>query len=171
MSPSSGGRGETSARSRTGGVQKLLDMGRLRDLPARNGEVAAVWRKAVESAGDAVLPGMSIDGALRSAYDAGHMAALALLAAHGLRPGGGPGHHEAAFAGAAALGYGGLEDLVPDSMEVRGLRKGSMYDPVLAGPADLQRALDWMRRTLPAIHDALQEANPALVALLVPYRP
>ena len=171
MSAGSGAQDETPVRSRTAGVQKLLELGRLRELPARSEEVAAVWRKAVESAGDAVLPGMSIDGALRSAYDAGHMAALALLAAHGLRPGGGPGHHEAAFAAAAALAYEGLEDLVPDSMEVRGLRKGSMYDPVLAGADELQRALDWMRRTLPAIHHALQEADPAIVALLVPYRP
>lgn len=126
-----------------------------------------MWRKAVESARDAVLPGMSTDGALRSAYDAGYMAALALLAAHDLRPGGGQGHHEAVFAAAAAFGYEGLADLVPDSMEVRGLRKGSMYDPVIAGPDELRTALDWMRRTLPAIHDALRKADPALVPLLV----
>lgn len=152
---------------RTPGVQRLIEMGRLREQPAQREQVAAVWRKAVESAGDAALPGMSIDGALRSAYDAGHLAALALLAAHGLRPGGGQGHHEAAFAGAAALGYEGLEELVPDSMEVRALRKGSMYDPVLAGSDELRTALDWIRRTLPAIHLALQKADPALAGLLV----
>jgi hypothetical protein len=152
--------------SLTPGVLRLIEMGRLREQPAQREQVAAVWRKAVESAGDAALPGMSIDGALRSAYDAGHLAALALLAAHGLRPGGGQGHHEAAFAGAAALGYAGLEDLVPDSMEVRGPRKGSMYDPGLAGPDELRTALDWMRRTLPAIHQALRDADPALAPLL-----
>jgi hypothetical protein len=110
---------------------------------------------------------MSIDGALRCAYDAGHMAALALLAAHGLRPAGGHGHHEVAFAAAAALGYEGLSELVPDSMEVRGLRRGSMYDPIIAGPEELAHALAWMRRTLPAIHRALQQVDPALGPLLV----
>lgn len=117
-------------------MQAMVDANRLREQPANRTSVAAVWQKAVDSARDAELPGMSVDGSLRAAYDAGHLAALALLAAHGLRPGGGPGHHEMAFAGAAALGGVALADLVPDSAEVRGLRKGSMYDPVIAGPAE-----------------------------------
>ena len=111
-------------RPRPERVQAMLDMAKLRGHAASREGVAAIWQKAVESAGDAELAGMSIDGSLRSAYDSGHLAALALLAAHGFRPGGGQGHHEMAFAGAAALGYKALADLVPDSMEVRGLRKG-----------------------------------------------
>lgn len=167
MNPScEGGRQTSSTGSWPERVQSLLDMGRLREQPAQREQVAAVWQKAVESARDAALAGMSIDGSLRAAYDAGHMAALALLAAHGLRPGGGQGHHEAAFAGAAALGHEGLADLVPDSMEVRGLRKGSMYDPVIAGPAERELALAWMRRTLPAIHKALVRVDPEMAALL-----
>ena len=112
---------------------------------------------------------MSIDGALRSAYDAAHMGALALLAAHGLRPGGGPGHHEMAFAGAAALGFGDLEKLVAASARVRELRRGSMYDPVVAGPGELKHALDWMRRTLPALRGALVSSDPHLSSMLVEY--
>jgi hypothetical protein len=50
MSPVNGAQDETPARSRPAGVQKLLDIGRPRELPAGNGEVAAVWRKTVESA-------------------------------------------------------------------------------------------------------------------------
>jgi len=150
-------------------IRRLLDLGRLREQPASREQVAVVWQKAVESARDAEIERISIDGALRAAYDAGHVAALALLAMHGLRTGSGHGHHEAAFAGAAALGYEGLDDLVPDSMEVRGLRKGSMYDPVLAGPAERDQALEWMRRTLPAIRQALLRADPGLIGLLQPY--
>lgn len=141
-------------------IRNMLEMGRLREQPTTREQVAAVWQKAVESARDAQLEDLSVDGALRLAYDAGHLAAQALLAAHGLRPGGGRGHHEAAFAGAAALGHEGLEDLVPDSIEIRGLRKGSLYDPTVAGPEDRDRALDWMRRTLPAIRRALVEEDP-----------
>ena len=164
--PERGGR-EPARNAWPDPVQKLIAMGRLREQPAQLEQVAAVWRKAVESAGDAALAGMSIDGSLRAAYDAGHLAALALLAAHGLRPGGGQGHHEAAFAGAAALGYEELADLVPDSMEVRGLRKGSMYDPVIAGPAERGLALAWIRRTLPAIHRALLQVDPDLAPMLL----
>lgn len=167
MTASSEGDRQAAARgSRPERIQNLLAMGRLREQPAQREEVAAVWRKAVASARDAELAGMSIDGSLRAAYDAGHLAALALLAAHGLRPGGGQGHHEAAFAAAAALGYEGLADLVPDSMEVRGLRKRSVYDPVIAGPEEHELALAWMRRTLPAIHQALLRADPDLATLL-----
>jgi hypothetical protein len=147
----------------------MLEMGRLREQVATPEQVAAMWQKAVESARDAQLEGLSIDGALRLAYDAGHLAALALLATHGLRPGGGQGHHEMAFAGAAALGGEALSDLVPDSMEIRGLRKGSMYDPVIAGPEERAYALEWMRRTLPAVREALLLADPGLASLLAKY--
>lgn len=150
-------------------VQQMIDIGRLREQPANRDQVSAIWTKAVESAGDAEIADLSIDGALRSAYDAGHLAVLALLATHGLRPGSGQGHHEMAFAGAAAFGYEGLEDLIPDSMEVRALRQGSMYDPVIAGAEDRDHAIEWMRRTLPAIRTAIIHADPELRALLKGY--
>ena len=76
---------------------------------------------------------------------------------------------EMAFAGAAALGYEGLADLVPDSEEVRGLRRGSMYDPVIAGPEERDHAIEWMRRTLPAIRAALALADPKLPSQLESY--
>lgn len=113
-------------------IKNLLEMGRLRLQSATREQVAAVWRKAVESARDATLEGLSIDGALRS----------------------------------AALGHDGLDDLVPDSIEVRALRKGSLYDPVLAGPDDRDHALAWMRRTLPLLRAALVDVDPALSDVL-----
>ncbi|HET7553574.1 MAG TPA: hypothetical protein VFK04_19925 [Gemmatimonadaceae bacterium] len=153
-----------SARSRKGAgsgpawpqkIQLLIDDKRLREQTFSKAEVAALWRKATETARDASLPGLSIDSAIRLAYDAGHVAALALLAAHGLRPGGGQGHHELAFYGAAAFGDPGLADLVPDSEEIRRIRHGSMYDPVIAGPDERADALAWVAHTLPAIRAAL----------------
>lgn len=86
-----------------------------------------------------------------------------------LRPGGGQGHHEMAFAGAAAWGYDGLADLVADSMEIRRLRKGSMYDPTIAGAEERELALAWTRRTLPAIRAALLKADPRLNVMLNAY--
>lgn len=51
-------------------------------------------------------------------------------------------------------------------MQVWGLRKGSMYDPVIGGPAERELALAWMHRTLPAIHRALRQVDPDLSPLL-----
>jgi len=138
-------------------IERMLVLGRLREHAFTAREVAALWEKAVQSGADAELPALSLDGALRSAYHAGHLGCLALLAAHGLRPGGGPGHHEMAFAGAAALGGTHLEELVPESEEVRLLRTGSVYDPTLAEEADREHTLEWVKRTLPAIRTALLE--------------
>lgn len=159
--------GDTGARPTN--VQRLLDVERLREQAFTREQVAALWSKSVESARDAEIPEMSIDGALRSAYDAGHLGALALLAIHGLRTGGGQGHHEVAFAGAAAFGHEGLDDLVPDSEEIRGLRKGSMYDPAMAGPEERGLALEWVRRTLPPIRQALISSDPDIAPLLASY--
>jgi hypothetical protein len=158
------------AGARPTNIQRLFDVGRVREQAFTREQVAALWNKSIESARDAELPGMSIDGALRSAYDAGHLGALALLAINGLRPAGGHGHHEAAFAGAAAFGHEGLDDLVPDSMEIRGLRKGSMYDPAVAGPEERDLALEWVRRTLPPIRRALIATDPDIAPLLASLR-
>lgn len=173
MSARDGGRHDSTPTSGAGppsgaprawppAVQRMLDAKRLRVQPVNPTGIEVIWQKAVESAHDAEVPGLSIDGSLRSAYDAGHMAALALLAAHGLRTGSGPGHHEMAFAGAAALGGQALVDLVPDSAEIREWRNGSMYDPVIAGPEERRHALEWMRRTLPAIRRALVAVDRSL---------
>jgi hypothetical protein len=138
-------------------VENLLRSDRLKRGIATPESIAGLWKKAVESARDSELPGLSIDGSLRAAYDAGHAGALALLAAYGLRTGSGQGHHEVAFSAAAALGGEDLKDLVPDSTEVRGLRHGSMYDPRMATAEDRGDALEWVRRTLPAIRRAILE--------------
>jgi hypothetical protein len=152
-------------------LEYLLAENRLKRGTATPESIAALWEKAVESARDSELTGMSIDGALR-AYDAGHAAALALLSAHGFRTGSGRGHHEVAFSVAAALGgEDDLKELVPDSTEVRGLRHGSMYDPRKATAEDRDHALEWMRRTLPAIRRAILKELPGLSIRLENYPP
>ena len=61
----------------------MIDAKRLREQATSKQSVAAIWNKAVESARDAEIAELSMDGALQAAYNAGHLAALALLAAHG----------------------------------------------------------------------------------------
>jgi len=61
------------------------------------------------------------------------------------------------------------DGLVADSEEIRGLRKGSMYDPAIAGEADRKLALEWIARTLPPILTALVKADRALDPLLIKF--
>lgn len=143
-------------------VRLLLDDRRIKEQDFAQADVAAVWQKAADSARDASLSGLSVDSAIRLAYDAGHLGALALLAVHGLKPSSGQGHHEIAFHTAAAFGGKSLDDLVADSEEIRGLRKGSMYDPTLAAEAERKQSLEWIARTLPRVRAALVKADSTL---------
>jgi hypothetical protein len=90
-------------------IRLLLDDRRIKEQEFAQADVAAVWQKATASARDASLSGLSVDSAIRLAYDAGHLGALALLAVHGLKSSSGQGHHEIAFHAAAALGGTSLE--------------------------------------------------------------
>ena len=150
-------------------VQLLVDGKRLREQNFNKSEVAALWQKAIDTAHDASLAGLGIDSAIRLAYDAGHAAALAVLASQGLRTANGQGHHEMAFYGAAAFGDPGLANLVADSEEIRRLRHGSMYDPVIAGPKEKKDAIAWMRATIPALHAALLALDSAFAGKLPTY--
>lgn len=136
-------------------IQLLLDSDRLREHAFDRSAVITLWQKAVASASDAVLPGLSLDGALRAAYDAALLAAHAILASRHLRVSSSQGHHEVTFAAVAAYDIPELENLVPDSERVRALRRGSLYDPVLATEGDRERAIAWMRAVLPRMRAAL----------------
>lgn len=144
-------------------IDRLIDQGRIRRREASASEIVALWRKVTESAHDASLADVSLDGSLRAAYNAGHLACLALLAACNLRPTSGRGHHEIAFTAASLLGGPALSDLVPDSEEVRGLRAASMYDPTLANESDREIAIRWMQRTLPLLLTAIGKRVPEVV--------
>ncbi len=134
-------------------------------------DVAQVWQKALANASDAELPGISLEGTIQSAYTAGLNAALCLLLAYGLKTQGGGGHHERTFFVAQELGGARLDDLVVDSSEIRSLRAGSVYDPVLADEEDRTSAIQWMRRTLPLIRQALLEADEELAPRLPNFKP
>lgn len=146
-------------------LQQYVAAGRLREQPAGRLEVVNLWRKAIARFRDSALPGMSVEGSLEAAYQAAHSACLAVLATRGLRTASGHGHHEMAFAGVAALGVPALADLVPDSEEVRTLRSGSLYDPLLATEEDRAKAVAWARSVLPpmravlVVWDALLDAE------------
>jgi hypothetical protein len=142
-------------------VQYLL-AGRLRERRVSRLDVIALWQKATARLRDAALTEISIEGSLEAAYQAVHSACLAVLATRGLRTTSGHGHHEMAFAGVAPLGIPGLGQLIPNSEEIRTLRSGSMYDPVLASEDDRKRAVAWARTVLPRMRAVLVEWDRSL---------
>lgn len=129
-------------------------------------EVVGLWNKAAVGANDASLPAMSPDGVLRSAYDAGRIAATAVLAARHMRIRSKGSHHQYTFSAVGALELPGLADIIVDSEEVRGLRADSEYgaQPASDGDRDLARA--WMKRTLPLLRASLVSGDPALESRL-----
>jgi hypothetical protein len=132
-------------------------------------EVVLYWQKAVVKARDAQLAGVSADTALGAAYDAGRLACTAVLATRHVRVRGGQGHHEAVFGAVAALDLPGGEDILAESEEVRVARHESDYAPEFASPADLKNAVEWLRRTLPALRAALVASDSDLDAHLATY--
>jgi hypothetical protein len=158
-----------SRRERPERLAWLIQSKRIVEEPFDRVAVAQLWRKAIDSARDAELDGISLDGAIRAAYDGALAGAFAVLAAYQLRVGSGQGHHEAAFAAVAALELEGLEDLVADSSEIRALRRGSVYDPILATDAGRTKAVAWTHKVLPVFRGALIETDGSLRTLLPSY--
>jgi len=153
--------------SRTPLLEQYVAAGRLRERHARRLDVVTLWQKARTRLRDSALPGISIEGSLEAAYQATHSACLAVLATRGLRTASGYGHHEMAFAGVAALGVPGLlEELIPDSEQIRTLRSGSMYDPILATENDRKRAVAWAWSVLPLMRALLVTWDASLDAEL-----
>jgi hypothetical protein len=143
-------------------IRLLMEARRLRVQHAERAEILVLWAKAIASSRDARLPGISLDGALRACYDAALTACHAILATRELRTTSGPGHHEVTFAAVEALALPGLSDLVPDSEEIRSLRRGSVYDAILAAEADRVKAIAWMGDVLPRVRAALVTWDPSL---------
>jgi hypothetical protein len=131
-------------------------------------EVLGLWNKAAVSANDALLPAMSTDGVLRSAYDAGRIAAAAVLASRQMRIRSKGSHHQYTFSAVGSLDIPGLNDIIVDSEEVRGLRADSEYGAQPASAADRDLARAWMKQTLPLLRASLVAGDPELASRLSP---
>jgi hypothetical protein len=66
-------------------IQALIDAGRLVREPAPDEEIAGLWANAIEAFADARFTGLSANGRMVRAYDAGRIAATAVVRAHDLR--------------------------------------------------------------------------------------
>lgn len=94
-------------RANDGPFQNLVDAGRLAREPAPDDEIAGLWTNAVQAYHDALVESVSTNGRLVRAYDAGRIAATAMVRAHDLRVRA-ANHHELTLAVAALLSSPGL---------------------------------------------------------------
>jgi hypothetical protein len=83
-------------------IENLIAAGRLQHSAAPDEEVIGLWGNALKAFGDATLASQSLRGRLTDAYDAGRLAAHAIVRCHGLRVRA-ANHHEMTIATAALL--------------------------------------------------------------------
>lgn len=107
-------------------IQNLIDAGRLVRENASDMEVAGLGSNALEAFADASFIGMSAKGRLVRAYDAGRLAATALVRARDLRVRA-SNHHEVTLAAAAFVSARDLAVALGDLEDLRTLRSDAEY--------------------------------------------
>lgn len=146
--------------------QLLADRSLVRET-FRDEQVAWIWSQAVASYTDAGVPGLSMDGAFQHLYTAALQAALATLAAHGLRVKSTANHYKTFYAlrklADALESHGASFD------EMRAMRNDSVYGPSRDEEelADhLSEARTFMPGSLAALRAAIIAVRPGIEARL-----
>jgi hypothetical protein len=143
-------------------IQNLIDAGRLVRQAGSDTEVAGLWSNALEAFADASVPGISAKGQLVRAYDAGRLAAAALVRSRDLRVRA-ANHHEVTLAAAGFVSGGSLAALLRDLDDVRIARSEAEYGWESSVSAeDARAALDIVRKILNESAPNLREHRPAL---------
>lgn len=99
-------------------IANLISLGRLVEEAASDDEVRGLWSHASEAYEDATLPNRSPNRRLTSAYDAGRIAALAVVRASNLRVRA-QNHHEVTLAAAGLLAGEALQMLLQEFQALR----------------------------------------------------
>jgi hypothetical protein len=129
-------------------IQNLIDAGRLAREPAPDDEIAGLWANAVQAFRDAEVEGVSTNGRLVRAYDAGRIAAMAIVRARDLRVRA-ANHHELTLAVAALVSGADLARALGELDGMRRLRVDLEYGwQAGASERDVGRALDVVGRIL-----------------------
>lgn len=151
-------------------IQSLVDAGRLARDGADDAEVAGLWEGALEALGDANATGTSASGRLIRAYDAGRLAAFALVRSRDLRVRA-SNHHEVVITVARMLGGESLAEALDDLDQLRGLRNHLEYGwERRASEMDVQRAIAAARRILDEGALDLSIHRPTLASRVRPTR-
>lgn len=149
-------------------IDNLLRMDRLVHEAAPDDEVAGLWAGAVEAYDDACLVVRSPNRRLTAAYDAGRLAALALVRAAGLRVRA-RNHHEVTLTAAGFLGGDDLEDRIQEFQALRLERIQIEYGwNVHVSPAQIDEVLPGIREILILAGHAIRERRPSIRAGIDP---
>lgn len=143
-------------------IRNLLDLGRLVHEAAPDEEVLGLWAHALEAYEDACLTNRAPARRLLSAYDAGRVAALAVVRAADLRVRA-QNHHEVTLAVAGILAGAEVEGLVQEFQALRLERVQIEYGwKGRASSGDVEKALARVRLLLVHASRAIRESRPAL---------
>lgn len=129
-------------------LRNLIEMGRLVEEGAPDEEIEGLWATALEAFEDACLANRSPNRRLTAAYDAGRVAALAVVRSAGLRVRA-QNHHEVTLAAAGLLAGSPLEALLQEFQGLRLERIQIEYGwKTRASPADVEKVLSRVRLIL-----------------------
>lgn len=154
-------------------IQRLLESRDLEAVEPKDTEIIGFWQKACRAFDDARLPETSAEGSIDRGYQAGFLAATAVLHAAGYRVRGrGGGHHYNTFYALTALEDPDLARLAAELNDLRVRRHEALYEAV-AEPEDeeVARLVLTVRELLragrsrlvagrPGLHESLGEAGP-----------
>ncbi|HEV3051513.1 MAG TPA: hypothetical protein VGX50_14510 [Longimicrobium sp.] len=130
-------------------IQKLLDAGFLQETPTSDGDVEALWQKAVISARDARNPANSLDNRYVLGYQALLQMGTAVLACTGYRTRGAQGHHANTFHAVEALEIAGLNGISMKTERIRQMRKVSAYEAGSPIPQQIDALFDLIAAVMP----------------------
>jgi hypothetical protein len=148
-------------------IDRLVAERSLERQSFRDEDVVSLWSKAAASYADANVPGLSTDGAYQSIYKAALQAAIATLAAQGLRVKSTANHYKTFYA---------LQKLTDELeahglmfQEMRAVRNDSMYEAT-HDQAEVAERLSEARASMPgslaALRTAIISVRPGLAARL-----
>lgn len=147
-------------------IQNLVDAGRLSREPAPDDEIAGLWTNAVQAFRDAQVDVISSNGRLLRAYDAGRIAAAAIVRSRDLRVRA-ANHHELTLAVAALVSGADLARAFSELDGLRRLRADLEYGwQAGASGKDVGRAVEVVKRILLQGSAELIAARPVLAGRL-----
>ena len=144
-------------------IQNHLASRSLEVRPASDNDVVTYWSKALRAFEDARQVSTSLEGRLLRAYDAGRLAALALIRAAGYRPRGSERHHYVTFDAARSIASTReLADALLGIDELRSVRHALEYEPEDDMDAEtVARAIETGGRVINLGAKHLRAARPA----------
>ena len=149
-------------------IRSFIESRWLDEDPAPDEEVAGLWQKALDAFADAHLEAASEEARVIRAYDAGRLAATALVRAHNLRVRA-QNHHEIVIRSAGLLGGEELGRALNAFERLKGMRAKAEYGwenaPYIM---PLSRAIELVRRILDLTAPELRAERPGIAKRISP---